>query len=293
MSRVNAMCCAVMFAFSSLLWSQAQQTTQTNSTTPPVTGAATSEAETGTQAGQDSAKTPAASQSQVDSLQTQFDKLKSDLQKQQDSDFAMTLGIGSLIVNSDVTDYSNQSNVLQANNLGSSSPQYLVGVSMRTRVPNFRHLGAHEEECTGASATVPKCDLWRRRPWEAFISLKFSPQSSQTLNGFVLGGSYAFAHYLDAMIGYALTPINEPAPGFRVAASNFVIQQQKNGADMNFNPTAMRNNSRDAFDGFPLTDSNGKLIYNGNPLEVHYRGGAVFGVSLPINFGALFSSKNP
>lgn len=298
-------------------------------------------------------QTPAASQSQADSLQTQIDKIKSDLQKQQDSDFGVTLGIGSLVLNPDVTDYSNQSNVLQANSLGSATPQYLIGISMRTRVPNFRHLGAREADCAvpssaqaGASsgqstnkkaakaskspppaaapaapaaapaATAPpapapppaaednsaaqapaslppSCELWRRRPWEAFISLKFSPQSSQTLNGYVLGGSYAFAHYIDAMIGFALSPINEPAPGFRIAASNFVTQQQKSGLDLNFNPTSMLNNSRNAFDGFPLTDTTGKLIYTGNALEIDYRGGVVFGVSVPINFGALFSAKSP
>ena len=160
--------------------------------------------------------------------------------------------------------------------------------------------GSQQKGGTAGKATAalpdgssnPGCEVWRRRPWEAFISLKFSPQSSQTINGYVLGGSWAIARYLDVMIGYALTPINEAAPGFRVAASNYVIQQQKNGLDMNFNPTAMLNNQRDAFDGFPITDTNGKLIYPGSPLEIHYRGGAVFGVSVPINFGALFSTKS-
>ena len=57
---------------------------------------------------------------------------------------------------------------------------------------------------------------------------------------------------------------------------------------MNFNPTAMLNNSPNAFDGFPVTNSMGQLIYSGNPLTVHYHGGAVFGVSIPIYFSSAF-----
>jgi hypothetical protein len=270
----------------------ASQKPATTPSTQPATPTAPQAGDAGGKATAPQDPNANATQGQVDALQKQFDTLTADLKKQQDSDFAMTLGIGSLIVNSGVTDYSNQSNVLQANNLGRATPQYLVGVSMRTLVPNFRNLGAAAKDCSGALVAEPKCELWRRRPWEGFLSIKFSPQSSQTINGFVLGGSYAIAKYLDVMIGYALSPVNEPAPGFRVAASQFVTQQQLLGLDMNFNPTAMLNGKQDAFDGFPITDSTGKLIYKGAPLEVHYRGGAVFGVSIPINFASVFGGKS-
>ena len=118
--------------------------------------------------------------------------------------------------------------------------------------------------------------------------MKFSPGSSQVLNGYVIGGSYAIAHYLNALIGFALTPVNEPAPGFRVTASQFVASQQKQGQYLNFNPVNMLNNAQNAFDGFPVTDPTGKLIYQGNPLTVYYRGGVIFGVSIPIYFGSVF-----
>lgn len=242
----------------------------------------------------------------VGDVQKQVKQLKDDLTKGTDSDFALTLGVGSLILHGGVTDYSNQSNVLQANNLGRATPQYLVGVSMRTHIPNFGHLGGSVDQrkidkaraakddklkdCRDADPTnlPPPCELWRRRPWETFISIKFSPQASQNINGYVLGGSYAIAKYLTVLVGYSLSPINEPAPGFRVAASDFVKEQQKNGQDLNFDPVAMANNAPDAFDGFPLTDSSGKLIYKGNPLTIHFRGGAVVGVSIPITFSSVF-----
>ena len=221
-------------------------------------------------------------QGQLDTMQKQLKTIQ-DYLKNQDSDFALTLGVGSLVLNSGITDYTNSSNVLEATNLGRATPQYLVGVSMRTTIPNFAHLGDKAADCKDKNPPDPgsKCELWRRRPWEGFVSVKFSPQASQTINGYVIGGSYAIAKWLDVLIGFALSPINEPSPGFRVSASQYVTEQQALGHYLNFDPTAMLNNKQNAFDGFPLTDSNGKLIYTGSPTEVHYRGGAVFGVSIP------------
>jgi hypothetical protein len=57
---------------------------------------------------------------------------------------------------------------------------------------------------------------------------------------------------------------------------------------MNFDPNAMLDNAPNAFDGFPVTDPTGKLIYAGNPLTVHYHGGLVLGVSIPIYFSSVF-----
>jgi len=137
------------------------------------------------------------------------------------------------------------------------------------------------------------CPLWRQRPWSGFISLKFAPNSSQTINGYVLGGSYSLTSHLDLLLGFALTPVNEPSPGLRNAAYNYVIQQQKQGNDMQFNPEAMLNNSQNAFDGFSLLDSTGKLIYAGTPLEIDYRGGVVIGVSIPLSFSSFFKNPQP
>jgi hypothetical protein len=217
-------------------------------------------------------------------------------QKSSESDFSLVLGIGSLILAPGVTDYTNQSNVLATANLGKATPQLLTGVSFRTRIPSlFTRFGcpgtqklgkdtierpAHTGDCYG--------EVWQRNPWNTFVSLKFSPGASNPINGYVLGGSLSLAHYMDFVVGFALTPVSEPSPGFRVVASQFVTAEQKQGLYMNFNPTAMLNNSQNAFDGFPTTNpSTGALLYPGNPLATHYRGGVVIGVSLPIAFSAF------
>ena len=203
-----------------------------------------------------------------------------DALKGEDPDFGLVLGIGSLVTGPGVTDYQNQSNVIHSSYLGRATPQLLTGVSFRTNIPNFRKFQG------GSNGAI-----WQKRPWNAFLSLKFAPGSSQTLNGFVLGGSWAFAHYLNALIGFALTPVNEPSPGFKATAAQFVIGQQKQGLDLNFDPNAMLRNAPNAFDGFPVTDSSGRLIYQGDPLTVHYRGGVVFGVSVPIYFKSVFGGS--
>lgn len=196
------------------------------------------------------------------------------LKAENDPDFALVVGIGSLISASGSTDYSNQSNVLHSNNLGRATPQFLTGVSFRSKIPNFGKFKGDE--------------LWQKRPWNGFVSVKFSPSSSQTLDGFVFGLSYSLTKYLNAQVGYSLTPVNEPSPGFRNTAALFVEAQQKLGQDLQFDPNAMLKNSHNAFDGFPVTDPTGKLIYTGNPLTVHYHGGIVLGVSIPVYFSSVF-----
>jgi len=202
----------------------------------------------------------------------------------QNQDFALVLGVGSMVINPHVSDYKNDSNVLHTTNLGSSTPQLLTGVSFRSHVPSLtRRFRDLDFGC--ADPKNKKCgEAWQVHPWSGFVSLKFAPGASQLLNGYVIGGTYSITKYLDALIGFSMTPVNEASPGFRVTASQFVTNQQKLGLDLNFNPTAMLLNRRNAFDGFPVTDTSGKLIYPGDPLTVHYRAGAVFGVSFPIYF---------
>src|SRR5258708_40281628 len=48
------------------------------------------------------------------------------LKAENDPDFALVVGIGSLIVASRSTDYSNQANVLHSNNLGRATPQFFT-----------------------------------------------------------------------------------------------------------------------------------------------------------------------
>jgi hypothetical protein len=227
---------------------------------------------------------------------TKWKKQRDDIKealKDEDPDFALMLGIGSLIVNKH-TDYSNQSNILRSNNIGKATPQFLTGVSFRSKIHNFNNSRLHFHPVNYSCYANPKelppgtCDEWRLHPWSGFVSVKFAPGSSQIVNGFVFGLNYAVTKYLNALIGYSLTPINEPSPGFIRTATQFVTQQQQQGQYLNFDPNAMLHDKADAFDGFPVTDSSGKLIFQGNPLAVHYHGGIVLGISVPIYFSSVF-----
>lgn len=221
-----------------------------------------------------------ATKDDVKTLQDQMKQLHDDLKAQEaESDYLLVIGVGSL-VNAGHSDYENASNVLNAKNLGHSSPQFLAGVAFRTQVPNFPIFCDKSTTCK---------DVWRQRPFSAFLSIKFAPNSSEVLNGYVLGGSYSFAHHLDALIGFALSKSNEPSPGFRKVAAQVVREGQPKGLYTTFDPVAMEQNKDNAFDGFPLTNvQTGALIYQGNALATHYRGGVVFGVSFPISFKSIF-----
>ncbi len=233
-----------------------------------------------------------------DDLTTKVAKIEDELARRKDSDFELQLGIGSLIRNGTYSDYAINSNVLSTSGLGKATPQYLVGVGLRTPIPNFKHLGPNKDECKAARmlrtgqltqdaatrANSQGCPYYREKPFSGFLSLKFSPQSSSSIVGYVLGGSYSAGHYLNILMGFGLTPASEPSHGLRVAASQYVLAQQKLGVLMNYDANALLNDNNNAFDGFSLLDSSGKLLYNGTPLEPHYRGGFIVGVAIPINF---------
>jgi len=234
--------------------------------------------------------TPKATSSTSESdLSKRMDSIEADLKKQEaESDFSLQLGIGSLVRNGNLTDYNNNSNTLSSTALGWATPQYLVGVSLRAPFPNFGRSGLNCKADAIASHPAERpaavCPIWKQRPWGGFISLKFSSDASQTLNGYVLGGSYSLTPYLNVLVGFALTPVNVPSPGLRNAAANYVTQQQQSGNYLNFDPVAMRNNRQNAFDGFSLLDSTGKIIYQGSPLVTDYRGGVVIGIAIPLSF---------
>lgn len=190
-------------------------------------------------------------------------------------EFDLTLGVGSLLVKGDVTDYkvNNQNNLLQTTNLGRATPQLLAGAAFKLPFGNFsrgatRRFGPH--------------------PWYAFLSLKFSPDSSQTFSGYVIGGSYKLADTFSVLAGYALTPIQEPSPGFRTAAVQVVTQNPNISIYQRFNVNDLQHNNLDAFEGFPLfvqstTGPTTTHVFDGDPTVVHYHGGFVIGVAVPIS----------
>jgi hypothetical protein len=196
-------------------------------------------------------------------------------------DFDLVLGVGSLLIKPGLTDYkvNNENSVLGTANLGSASPQLLAGAAFRLAVPNFGK---------GASR------LFGPQPWFAFLSLKFSPDSSQTLNGYVLGMSYKFNKAFAGLAGYALTPVQEPSPGFRAAAIQVVSQNPNVPAYQRFNLNDLQQNNRNAYDGFPLfvqtaAGPSTTRLFSGDPTVVHYHGGFVIGVAIPISLKAALT----
>lgn len=223
---------------------------------------------------------------------------------------SLVLGLGSLVTAGE-SDYQNQSNVLQAKSLGKATPQLLTGLAFRTWVPNFHWFCKKERnKYRGITDETPADDQtkytqafntcysglepWQKNPFNAFVSLKFAPNASDPINGYVIGGSYSIHSHFDILVGYALSPISEPSPGFINAAVLAVQNGQPKGNYKEFDPVAMAKNAKNAFDGFPLTDPTTKaLIYQGNALATHYRGGAIFGVSFPFSFGDFLKPAAP
>ena len=195
----------------------------------------------------------------------------------------LVLGVGTLL-SGNHTNYTvnSSTNVLQTSNIGAATPQLLTGVSFRLPIAGFS----------------TKTHLSVRQPWDAFVSLKFAPGTTQTLNGFVFGASYRVASHLGIMAGYALSPNMEPSPGFINAA---VAAVQKNPTQYpNFNASTLAANGQNAFDGFPLlqqplpsgsSSSTNANLYAGNPLGTHYRGGLILGITIPVSVGQLLGTK--
>jgi hypothetical protein len=207
-----------------------------------------------------------------------------------------SIGIGSDLSFTDASDYSNNSNILSSNEIGSSTPQYLIGVSFQTRIYGvaYHHLNCHGSDYASANPTSTYC-----YPWKAFINLKLSTSSNQTLSGFTFGLSHSLTSHLDIMSGFAYSAYNEPSPGFVGAAVQTVQTQQaaKNPYYTQFSPTDMNNKSKNAFDGFPTqlissTGVAGAQIYSGNILSTNYHPGWFLGINVPISLGSLFSGTN-
>jgi hypothetical protein len=136
-------------------------------------------------------------------------------------------------------------------------------------------------------------------PWKVFASLKFSPDASQTFNGFTYGLSHAVHRYLDIMVGLSYSAHNEVAPGFQLAAVNTVkIQQAANNPFYaQWDVNTLQKNGATAYDGFPTQllkadGTTGSLIYSGTPLVVHYHSGFFMGISVPLQFKNLLAGSN-
>lgn len=188
--------------------------------------------------------------------------------------FSILLGSGTLLTSRRAIGYKllQNNNTLAATSIGRNNVDLLIGGSF--------NLGIKKGARVDAGVTDP---------WSAFISLKFSPGSTETINGFVFGGGYRITKYLDIIVGVGLTPKNEPAIGLRRVAFNKVIADPNNPAFIGFVPDdLLLNRSLAPFDGFPLI-VDGEQIFPGDPLVRKYHVGIFFGVAFPLDIGKLLA----
>jgi hypothetical protein len=209
------------------------------------------------------------------------------------------VGVGSRVTSPNSADYSNNSNVLSKNGIGMQTPAFLLGASFQ--MPQFdRHFALHKMQSNHGnrfSGLVPT---------SIFTNLQFAPNSTNVLNGYTFGFGYRLGNKdspLDLLLGYALSPFNEPSPGFRVAAAQVVTANSKLANPL---PIYLRYDAAkildfkdwpEELDGFPVLVQNpdgtqGAPIYPGNVLTTHYRGGLFLGLSFSYDlFGQLFQPK--
>jgi hypothetical protein len=175
----------------------------------------------------------------------------------EDSNYTLVLGIGSQIINANHSDYKVSNDILQAKTQGKATPLLLTGVAFRLPVPK----------------------------WNAFVSLRFAPDSNHTFNGYVFGATYRVSKYLDLLAGLSFAPYDQASPGFRKLAAQAVRDQPN--LYRTFDAAAIEADKANALDGFPLLQSGSSTrIYGGDPTTTHYRSGFVAGISIPVSFGA-------
>lgn len=207
-------------------------------------------------------------------------------------------GAGTLLIGK-YADYNVSSNIIQATHIGISTPSFVAGIAYKLPFHDFygyTRLGCGPVDLTTktSDARIAFC-----YPYKVFVSLKLTPDASQTLNGFTFGISHALHQYLDLMVGIAYSAHADISPGFQQAAVNVVKLQQAAGNPYyaEFNLAALEaNNTQTAYDGFPtqLLNANGTtgpLIYNGSITISHFRPGLFLGLSFPLAFKSAASGS--
>jgi IPT/TIG domain len=197
--------------------------------------------------------------------------------------FEVMTGVGASFLPVESTSYKvdTTNNALSQTNVGRKHLELLLGAGFilpwGTKYP-------------GAKVTDP--DYKNFHPYEAFLSLRFAPGSDQTFTGFVVGGGYRVHKYFSLLVGFSLTPIDEPSAGFRRAATQVVTANPAIFPYNQYNANDLANNKPGAFDGFPLflynaTGATTTKIFPTAPTVTHAHSGIFFGVGVPINLGAL------
>ena len=237
------------------------------------------------------------------------------------SHFEVLTGVGAVLAGKEATSYTTRNDAISSTNVGRKTPEILLGGGFilpwhkggrwiensycGKSVPvvvDKQKTGQTKKVTVQAPVDTPKdvspdCQIGgaykNYRPYEAFVSIRFSPASDQSINGFVLGGGYRITKYLSLLAGYSVTPVQEVSRGFRIAAAKIVTDNPSLAPYNRYNPTSLLNDYPAAFDGFPLFVYNASgvtttKLFPNDPTVSHYRSGIFFGVGFPLNLTSLF-----
>lgn len=222
-----------------------------------------------------------------------------------------SIGAGAVITSPGLSDYTVNNNILESTSLdhSRSTPQYLVGVAYKLPIPDllgiskgrslYKHLGCQASTDFNNPATEARAAYCY--PYKVFINFKFTPDASETFNGFTYGLTLALHKELDFLLGASYSPYNNVSGGFQNAAIATVKDESGNRCYSQWTSASLSANGKGAFNGFPtqlLTDttpsaatptcSAGAQIYGGSIVTTSYHTGFFIGVSIPVSLAQFF-----
>jgi len=217
----------------------------------------------------------------------------------------LEIGLVSRIGGPQISNYQTTSGTLSLTSLGRATPQLLTGLGFTcdtggsTATTTTTTTNAKIESKTTTSAdTSGFCNKPFTRHLGAFVSAQFGAGSNQTISGYALGVTYALNKNLRLLAGFSMTPVNQISPGFANAAAQYVTKNSSLFPGVN--PSNLSSNAFGAFDGIQTTSTapasgatpTSTIYYPGPVTEIHYRGGFVIGVAMPINVFNLLGGNN-
>jgi hypothetical protein len=218
------------------------------------------------------------------------------------SDVNLVIGLG-FAGPSDAADYTLSSNTISSTHEGKATPQYMLGLAYPLSI-NYKGSGPCATDTpTHVAATAAN---FRCSPLGAFVSAKFSTDSSSTVNGVTFGVTHRIVGTLSILIAGSLSPFQQASPGFIKAAISTINAQNAVGNPFysQYDPAAMKTNAKDSFDGFPTVlmmntgttaapiYTAGPQIYSGNVLITDYKAGFLIGVAITPSALKLLTNKS-
>jgi hypothetical protein len=218
------------------------------------------------------------------------------------------VGLGSR-VGREVSNYQSNNGILSLTNLGRATPQLLTGLGFsfcETGGSNTTVVTPAADSAvttritthTGGANQSRFCQNPLGQRLGVFVAAQFGTGSTSSITGYSVGGTIALGKYLRFLAGFTETPVNEVSPGFATTAAQYVSKNPTLFPGVN--AANLSSSAYGAFDGIQTTSTapasgaaaTSTIYYPGSVTEVHYRGGFLIGISLPINIFNLFGGNS-